>query len=131
MYAAGQAHSYKDPCVQVMKAVADGQLEAAIDAEIIQEILHRFGASKRWDIATAMASDVLTLVSAVYPVTSEDVRVTIHLFDRYARQGVLARDLIHAAVMLNNGLTHIISVDAHFDRIEGITRIDPLAYTHP
>jgi predicted nucleic acid-binding protein len=35
------------------------------------------------------------------------------------------RDWLHLAVMLNNGITEIISVDRHFDDIEGITRIDP------
>lgn len=28
--------------------------------------------------------------------------------------------------MRNNGLTHIISTDAHFDQIMGITRLDPI-----
>ena len=37
----------------------------------------------------------------------------------------MARDVIHVAVMQNNGLTEIISTDAHFDLIEGITRLDP------
>jgi hypothetical protein len=27
--------------------------------------------------------------------------------------------------MLNNGLTHLISADSHFDIIEGVTRLDP------
>ena len=35
------------------------------------------------------------------------------------------RDWLHLAVMLNNGITDIISADRHFDDIEGITRLDP------
>ncbi len=36
----------------------------------------------------------------------------------------MARDVVHAAVMQNHGLTHIISADEHFDRIVGIRRLD-------
>ena len=131
MYAAGRAHAYKEPCAQVMKALANGRLEAAIDIEIVQEILHRYGAIGRRDIAVAMSSNLLDLASVVYPLTSKEIRATISLFDRYAPQGILARDLIHVAVMLSNGLEQIVSVDAHFDKIDGVTRLDPLAYTLP
>jgi len=30
--------------------------------------------------------------------------------------------------MLTNGISEIISVDRHFDQLEGITRVDPLAF---
>jgi uncharacterized protein len=131
MYAAGRPHPYKDSCIRVMQAVADGQLTAAIDTEIVQEILYRYGALEQWEVATAMASDVLTLASVVYPITLEDIRLTVDLFAGYARKGVTARDLIHVAIMKNNGLSEIISVDDHFDLIEGIMRIDPLNYALP
>jgi len=37
-----------------------------------------------------------------------------------------ARDLIHAAVMLTNGIECIISTDAHFDLIKEVKRLDPV-----
>ena len=72
-----------------------------------------------------MATDLLDIVSTIYPVLVADAHKTIELFKRYAKQGVKARDLVHVAVMSNNGLTKIISTDAHFDRVEGIARLDP------
>ncbi len=130
MYAAGQPHHHKDSCVRVIQAVADGQLTVAIDTEIIQEILYRYGSLQQWEAATAMASDVLTLASVVYPITLEDIRLTVDLFAGYATKGVTARDLIHVAVMKTNGLSEIVSVDNHFDLIDGITRIDPVDYVY-
>lgn len=127
MYAAGQAHPYKEACVWVMTEIAEGRLTVAIDSETIQEILYRYGALQRWKIAVAMATNLLDLVPIVYPVLPADARLAIDLFDLYAPQGVKARDLLHAAVMQNNSLTAIISTDDHFDRIEGITRLDPQA----
>jgi predicted nucleic acid-binding protein len=128
MYAAGRPHPYKDSCTRVMEAVANGHLAAAIDTEIIQEILYRYGSLRQWELAVNMASDVMTLASVVYPITAEDIHLTIDLFAGYAYQGVTARDLIHVAVMKSNSLQVIVSVDEHFDQVEGITRIDPAQF---
>jgi predicted nucleic acid-binding protein len=126
MYAAGQEHPYKEPCVWVMTEVAEGRLAVAIDTEIVQEVLYRYGAIQRWDIAVTMATTLLDLAPAIYPVLEADARLAIGLFARYGPQGLPARDVLHVAVMHNNALTHIISTDAHFDRVEGVTRLDPL-----
>jgi predicted nucleic acid-binding protein len=73
---------------------------------------------------TIMATSLLELAPKVYPVQVDDARLAIDLFRRYAPSGVTARDLIHVAVMQNNGLTEIVSADRHFDQIDGITRLD-------
>lgn len=125
MYAAGQEHPLKSPCVWVMTEIANANLDAAIDTAIIQEILYRFGALRRWDIAVAMASNLLELVPVVYPLRLAEATLTIDLFKKYAPEGIPARDLIHVAVMNQNDLTQIISTDTHFDLIPGITRLDP------
>jgi predicted nucleic acid-binding protein len=125
MYAAGQAHPYKEACVWVMREIAGGNMAAAIDTETIQEILYRYGALQQWEIAVTMTSNLLDLIPTVYPILLADARLAIQLFRQYAPQGLRPRDLLHAAVMQNNGLTQIISTDRHFDRIEGIARLDP------
>jgi len=128
MYAAGQPHRYKIPCSQIMKAIAEERFAVAIDTEIIQEILYRYGALQRWEIAVSMALDVMTLTPTILPVTEEEIQLTVDMFDRYAKKGATARDLIHAAVMKTNDLAEIISVDEHFDMVDGIQRIDPISY---
>jgi predicted nucleic acid-binding protein len=40
-------------------------------------------------------------------------------------KGVLPRDIIHAATMVQNGLEIIVSVDKHYDVIEEVQRIAP------
>ncbi len=125
MYAAGAPHRYKGACAWIMAEIAERRIDAAIDVEVIQEVLYRYGALQRWEIAATLAISLLELVPTVYPIQEGDARLAINLFSRYAPLGVMARDLIHVAVMLNNGLTRIISTDAHFDHIEGIERLDP------
>jgi uncharacterized protein len=125
MYAAGKAHSYQDACSWVMTQIAEGKLSVAIDTEIIQEVLYRYGSLREWSIATSMSTNLLKLVPTIYSVTQADIRRAVQLFSDYGPRGITARDLIHVAVMQNHGLTQIISTDAHFDRIVGITRLDP------
>lgn len=125
MYAAGRAHPYKEPCVWVMTEITEGRLEVAIDVEVIQEILHRYGAIERREVGLTLAENLLDLVPTVYPVEPEDVRLAMELFRRYGPRGLTARDAIHAAVMQRRGLHEILSTDAHFDLVEGIRRLDP------
>lgn len=111
-----------------MQRVADGQIVAVIDTEIIQEILYRFGTLRRWELAVDMAVDVLNLASVVYPISVEVIHLAIDLFSRYVSKRITARDLIHVAVMKTNDQTEIISIDDHFDLVEGIRRLDPLDF---
>lgn len=127
MYAAGSEHPYREACQWVMKQIAEGHLVVATDTEIFQEILHRDDSLGHFEKAAVLVTDLLTLITHVYPVTVADVRKAIDLFRQYAPIGVRSRDVIHVAVMLNNGLTEIISTDKHFDLIKEIRRIDPLS----
>lgn len=127
MYAAGRDHPYKRPCAWIMSEIAAGRMEAAIDTETIQEVLYRYGALREWQVAVTMANNLLTIMPKIYSVQPADIRLVAKLFKQYASEGVTARDIIHVAVMQNNGLINIISTDAHFDLIEGITRLDPKA----
>lgn len=125
MYAAGGQHPLREACIWIMKSVAEGDLPAVIDVEIVQEILHRYGALERWSIAADMSENLMAIVPLVLPITVEDMALAVELSKTYGPKGVKARDIIHAAVMQNNGLSAIISADVHFDKFEGLTRIDP------
>ena len=125
MYAAGAPHSFRESCAGIMTAIATGELMAVIDVEIVQEILHRYGALGNWPIAVAIAENVLAIVPQILPVTVEDIALTVEMAATYGPKGVKARDLIHAAVMRNNGIDTIVSADTHFDSIDELSRISP------
>jgi hypothetical protein len=65
----------------------------------------------------------------VLPVTREDMDRAFELYERYKTKGLPPRDLVHAAVMINNGMSHIISTDKHFDAIKEIKRVRPGQYS--
>ncbi|MFQ6094256.1 MAG: type II toxin-antitoxin system VapC family toxin [bacterium] len=58
MYAAGVEHPRKAACVEFLQGVAEGRIEAAVDAEVLQEILHRYRALNRWGDAYRNIGDV-------------------------------------------------------------------------
>lgn len=128
MYAAGTDHPLKEPCAWILEAIVEGTLTAAIDAEIIQEILYRYGALGRRDLGVQLARNTMAIVPMVYPVTAEDVSRAVDLFEQYGEQQLPARDCLHAAVMLNRGLDTLLSADRDFDDVTGLTRIGPAAF---
>ena len=125
MYAAGKSHPYKEACVWLLTEIANDRLSVAIDTEIVQEVLYRYGVLRAHELAVEMATNLLDLIPTVLPVRMEDIQRAVRLFEQYAPQGVKGRDVLHAAVMQSNGLAKIISTDSHFDQIEGISRLDP------
>jgi predicted nucleic acid-binding protein len=103
------------------------------DAEVLQEMLHRYLALRRWPEGKRVVLDFAALMaSSIEPVTAGDVVRACDLADRYAaRPGarLAARDLLHAAVMLRaeGEAARIVSADGDFDALaaEGIERLDP------
>lgn len=125
MYAAGGEHPCRASCAWVMEEIAAGRLEAAIDTGIIQEVLYRYGALRHWQIGASIARELMAIVSRIYPVREEDVRSAVELLAEYGPRGVTARDAIHVAIMRSQGLSQIISTDAHFDQFKSVIRLDP------
>ena len=79
IYAAGRDHPYREPCVRIVLAVADGEIEAVTDAEVIQETAYRFHAIHRPTEGLKLAEAFLSLVEAVLPVTRREVARSLQL----------------------------------------------------
>ena len=125
MYAAGREHPLKAPCVAILRHVAQEELEVLINTEVLQEILYRYTAIGELERGLRLARLAVDQVGGeVLSVTLVDMQRAFDLVDRYGAT-IKSRDAIHAATMLNHGLTHLISADGHFDVIKGITRVDP------
>ncbi len=124
LYAAGMEHTYKKPCIDIIRAVAEGRLAANTSAEVVQEILYVLLRRDRVQDATRLCHNVLQLFPAMMPVTRDDMLRAASLAGEL--QDLPARDLVHLACMQNHGMNTIVSADKHFDEVAGITRVDPL-----
>jgi hypothetical protein len=125
MYAAGKPHTYKEPCVTVLSVVATGNISAAVDTEVFQEIMYRYHHINLADKGADLAWSIVDIGLEVLPVTKKDIEISLYFYKEYIKKGISPRDIIHVATMLNNGIEKIISVDKHFDVIEEVDRIDP------
>jgi predicted nucleic acid-binding protein len=124
MYAAGQEHHYRLPCRRVLEQILNGELNAATNVEVHQEILHRYLALGQPDRAREVSEDFQALVPNVLPVTIQELMRSRELSIKYP--GLPSRDLVHLAVMLSNGIDTIVSADRHFDNLSEIKRLDPM-----
>lgn len=120
MYLVGAAHPNKDRSQWLLsQAVADGEF-LTTDAEVLQEILHRYAAiGRREAIADAMSA-ILGVVDSVLPIERSDVLGAQTLLERTS---LSARDAVHAAVMRRHGITRILTFDRGFDAMPGLTRL--------
>jgi predicted nucleic acid-binding protein len=127
MYAAGAEHPMREPCRRIIDAVADGRMSGVTSTEVIQEILHRHLSQRRPEIGRAQAQDALDLFAPVLPISHALMRRLPGLTERYP--SLQARDLVHVATCIHEGITEIISPDKAFDQVAEVKRIDPLAFT--
>ena len=121
MYVAGREHPLREPSRRFLQAVGKGQVEACTSTEVLQEILYRYSALKRLDLARQVYDLFVQICPMVLPVTLADTDRARDLLVARPESG--ARDALHAAVMLNNDVTRIATFDEGFDGIDGITRI--------
>lgn len=126
MYARGRDELLRESARAVMQLVVDNVPAFVTDSEVLQEILRRYRAQRRWpEGRVVLDSFVGAIGSRVEPVYAEDVLLAADLADIGSRLD--ARDLLHAAVMRRLGCTHIVSADRGFDEIADVERLDPRA----
>ena len=123
MYAAGSEHPFKEPSIELLQRVAKGEVDAVTDAEVFQEILHRFSAIKRLAEGFHLFDAFGKVVETVLPVEHRDVTAARVVLE--GSVSVSARDAIHIAVMKRYGISVVYSYDRHFDLVEGIERREP------
>ncbi len=126
MYAAGKPSPYKAACVSLLDRIESGELQAVIDVEVVQEILYRFFRMNLSGDGERLARHLLRLGVTVLPITRTDIEAGVDLHEGYASRRIPPRDTLHVAVMRNNDLRKILSLDRHFDIIQEVERIDPV-----
>ena len=88
--------------------------------------MHRYIGSRRWAEGgrEALQRFAELMYGRTEPVYAGDVELAAMLADRYP--GISTRDYLHAAVVRRIGVERIISADRDFDRLPGVTRLDPV-----
>ena len=124
MYVAGREHPHRDPSRRFLARVQRGEVEGCTSTEVLQEILYRYSALQRRDLARQVYDLFVQICPTVFDVTLADTDRARDLLLELER--VSARDAVHAGVMINHGVERIATFDAGFDTVPGLSRVDLL-----
>jgi predicted nucleic acid-binding protein len=121
MYLVGAPHPNKDAARRVLESWIKRGERMVTSAEVMQEILHRYGALRRTDAIQPAFDALLGIVDEVYAVEPRDVERAKEFM-----QGVTplsARDALHLAIMKRHGVERVMSFDAGFDGVGWVERL--------
>ncbi len=121
MYLVGASHPRKIDAQRLLESSAASEERLVTDAEVLQEILHRYVAIDRRDAIQPAFDALLNIVDEVLPVELQDVERAKDIVMGSA--GLSARDAIHLAIMERRGMDRIMSFDSGFDSWPGVTRV--------
>lgn len=121
MYVAGAEHPNRTPATRFLERVRSGDVEACTSTEVLQEILYRYSALQRLDLAGKVYDFFVQLVPEIFDVTLADTDVARDLVT--STGGLSARDAVHAAVMLNHEVTSVATFDRGFERLGRISLV--------
>ena len=91
------------------------------DAEVLQEIMHRYVAINRRDAIQPAFDALLGIVDQVLEITRSTAERAKRIV--LGQQRLSARDAIHLAAMEQHGINRILSFDSGFDGFPGVTRL--------
>jgi uncharacterized protein len=121
MYLVGAAHPHKDASRHLLEQAVSRGDRLVTDAEVLQEILHRYHAIRRPDAVQPAFTALLGVVDEVYPIERDDVEHAKTLLLGSAPRS--ARDAVHVAVMKRHGVSSVLSFDAGFDQVGWLDRL--------
>jgi len=121
MYLIGAPHPHKADAQRLLEQCITERQRLVTDAEVFQEILHRYVAIDRRDAIQAAFDALLGIVDEVFPIDTTVVATAKSFVMGNPR--LSARDALHLSVMELQGVDRIMSFDAGFDGCPGIERI--------
>jgi predicted nucleic acid-binding protein len=104
------------------KAVAGGGAAACTDAEVLQEILHRYRSLKIPDVGFQLFDAVAQLGIPILAVTDRSLREARTLLEQYP--SLSTRDGVHLGVMQEHGIEEVLSYDRGFSQVSWVKRLE-------
>jgi predicted nucleic acid-binding protein len=121
MYLVGAAHPNKVDAQRRLESLVTQRVRLVTDAEVLTEILHRYTALERRGGIQPAIDALQGVVDEVLPVDQETVERAKQLVLQYPTLPV--RAAMHIATMQRHGIEQVLSFDAAFDRLPGLTRL--------
>lgn len=125
MYLVGAEHPHKVDAKRLLEQLIANDERLVTDAEVLQEILHRYTAIERKDAIQPAFDAIVGIVDEVFPIEAADVEQAKTVLAGSSR--LSARDALHIAIMERHSIDRILSFDTGFDTRPGIVRIGTIS----
>lgn len=112
VYAVGGDHPLREPCRDLIDAIARGRLPATTTVEVLQEFTHVRARRRDREDAAHRARDYLDLLGPLLVVGEDDLAEGLRLYTRSDRLG--AFDAVLAATAERANATALVSADRAF-----------------
>jgi predicted nucleic acid-binding protein len=123
VYAKGQSHPLRDPCRDLIEAVAHGSLDATTTVEVIQEFMHVRARRRGRGDAAQLGRDYAALLAPLLSPTGQDLDEGISLFERSESLG--AFDAVLTAVGARAGISCVVSANVAFAELSHVAHVVP------
>jgi len=121
MYVIGASHPRKLDALRLLEgAISEGH-RLVTDAEVLQEILHRYSAIEKPTAIQPAFEVLLGVVDEVFAVDLADVQRAKEIL--LGVKGLSARDAVHIATMERHSVRAIMSFDRGFDAYPAVRRL--------
>jgi predicted nucleic acid-binding protein len=121
MYLVGTAHPNKVDAQRRLEALVTQRTRLVTDAEVLNEILHRYTAIERRGGIQLALDALLGVVDEVLPIDRDSVERAKQLVLQYPT--LSARAALHVATMKRHAIESVLSFDPAYDRVPGLTRL--------
>ena len=121
MYLVGTAHPHKVDAQRRLETLVTQRTRLVTDAEVMNEILHRYTSIERRGGIQLALDALLGVVDEVLPIDRDGIERAKQLVLQYPT--LPARAALHVATMQRHGIESVLSFDPAYDRVPGLTRL--------
>jgi hypothetical protein len=119
IYLIGAPHPNKETARRLLEICIERAERLVTDAEVLQEIMHRYIAIRRRDAIQPAFSALLGVVDEVFPVELPDIEGARDVLLGQSPE-LSSRDALHVAIMRRHGVRRILTFDTTFERVPGV-----------
>jgi predicted nucleic acid-binding protein len=123
VYAKGADHPLRDPCRQLVQAIAERRVAATTTVEVIQEFVHVRARRRSREDAAALGRDYAALLSPLLSVGTDELERGLDWYERAERLG--AFDAVLAASAAAAGAQALVSADEAFGALADVPHVIP------
>ncbi|MCH7713015.1 MAG: type II toxin-antitoxin system VapC family toxin [Chloroflexi bacterium] len=125
IYAQGGPHRYFGACRALVSRLGPDSSSFTIDTELLREVLHVYILRGERARAFRTFDRLMSLFPQPVPLAADEALLARQILERYP--SLSPRDAIHAAVVSTHHLEGIVTADAAFGQVQGLTVFNPLS----